>query len=88
MFLFKLCYIDSQTDVFDDIEILTASGLRARFAQAIKEEQITGETLEQFGISANTDCDEIELVEIMDVFSADGYTIEQIELDATEEDFD
>lgn len=88
MFLFKLCYIDSQTDVFDEIEILTASGLRERFVQAVKEEQICPETLEEFGLDKNLDFEDVELVEIMDIFNADGYQIEQIEISATEEDLD
>ena len=88
MFLFKLCYIDNQTDIFDDIEILTASGLRERFAQAVKEGQICPETLEEFGIDKNADFEDVELAEIMDIFSADGYQIEQIEIDATDEDLD
>lgn len=84
MFLYKLCYIDEQTDIFDEIEILTDEMLRRRFKNAVIEGQLTEETIAAHNLSADTDFEEIELCDIMDIFDEDGYDIQQIEIDDPE----
>ena len=84
MFLYKLCYIDEQTDIFDEIEILTDEMLRRRFKNAVIEGQLTEETIAAHNLSADTDFEEMELVDIMDIFDEDGYDIQQIEIDDPE----
>lgn len=84
MFLYKLCYIDEQTDIFDEIEILTDEMLRRRFKNAVIEGQLTEETIAAHNLSVDTDFEEIELCDIMDIFDEDGYDIQQIEIDDPE----
>ena len=84
MFLYKLCYIDEQTDIFDEIEILTDEMLRRRFKNAVIEGQLTEETIAAHNLSVDTDFEGIELCDIMDIFDEDGYDIQQIEIDDPE----
>ena len=84
MELYKLYYIDSDTtasEVFDKIEILTQDELSQRLKTAIVEGQLNDETMEHFSLNTDTDTDELDPCDILDIFDYDGYAVEQIEIE-------
>lgn len=87
MELYKLYYIGSDTtasEVFDKIEILTQDELSQRLKKAIVDGQLNDETMKHFSLNNNTDTDELDSCDILDIFDYDGYAVEQIEIETTE----
>lgn len=90
MELYKLYYIDSDTtatEVFDKIEILTQDQLSARLKQAITEGQLNDETMKNFSLNKDTDTDELDACDILDIFDYDGYAVEQIEIETETDEY-
>lgn len=80
MRIWKLIYMDETTnemDVFKDIELLTDEKLKERFKQAIDNEQICEETIEEHKLDSSKDYD---IHNIADIFAKDGYTIGFVEV--------
>lgn len=88
MKIYKLCYVEDlrAREVFNQIELYTAKGLKKRLQQAIAEEQICEETLEEFGLSTETNCENLSIKQVMKIFDADGYTIDEDYLECDEVD--
>lgn len=79
MKIYKLCYCDdmNQYEVFNHIELYTEAGLQDRLRQAIENEQLTEDTLEEYGLTSDTDCEEIPVDTVVKIFCDDGYECEE-----------
>ena len=88
MKIYKLCYIEDlrARETFNQTEIHTAKSLKARLRQAIDEDQLCEETLEEFGLSPDVCCENLSLKEVMNIFDADGYTVAEDYLEVPEID--
>lgn len=79
MKIYKLCYCDDMNpyEVFNHIELFTESGLQCRLREAIENEQICPETLEEWGLNEDSDCSRIPVDKIVEIFRSDGYECEE-----------
>lgn len=80
MRIWKLVYMNETTNrmgVFEDMELLTDNKLKERFKRAICLGQLCEETIEEYKLDANKDYD---IETIVKIFKADGYTIENAEI--------
>lgn len=78
MQIYKLCFCDdmNQYEVFNHIELFTAKAFQERLYQAICEEQLNEDTLEEYGLDRDTDCSKIPADKIVEIFKSDGYECE------------
>ena len=79
MKIYKLCYTDdlNARETFNQIELYTALGLQDRLRQAIENEQLTEDTLEKYGLTTETNCEEIPVDTVVKIFCDDGYECEE-----------
>ena len=68
--------------IFEQIELLTEKMLRARFKQAIIDEQFGDYTRNIYNLDENTDENIFAIEKIIEIFKFDGYEIQENILEA------
>lgn len=85
--IYRLIYLADLNPVqaFYNTELLDEQGFRKRFIEAVNEEQICTDTItENFGLSMDADWNTLSTGDMVDIFDADGYMVDVVEVDVAE----
>lgn len=77
--LYFFCDDSAETKryIFEQIDLLTEKMLRARFKQAIIDEQLGDYTRNEYNLDENTDENSFTIEQIIEIFEYAGYCIQE-----------